>query len=176
MHFANVYPHHDLLNLAFHQLENIESKVSSNDMNGIYLDCLACFISLGIGMEALVNFCGYKIVLGWNERWPYKKKIEKCCKELGLEFDEVNELLSTLKSLKLLRDSIAHAKPIKKVLEVSNEEEKDRLMDTSWDFMLDPKKVRKYYDAVYAFENLIYDDKRVKETGIFTSSFGSYNE
>lgn len=171
-HVVNIYPHHDLLNLAFHQLEVIEKKVSTKQLDGVALDCMACLISLGIGMEALVNFCGDKVVNGWNERWEYKKKVKKCCIALGLNFDESTEPLVTLRALKELRDLFAHAKPLRRTAEVTNPEQLNELMSNSWDHELEHENVVKYYKAVQEFEKIVYANEVVQESGILTAASG----
>lgn len=171
-HVANVYPHHDLLNMAFYQLETIQQKIEGGISDALALDCMACLISLGIGLEALINFCGYKIVPEWNEGWQYPKKLKKTCRELGIEFNETDEPLSTLKKLRELRNQFAHAKPIRNEGEVKTQDDLNKLMSTSWDHALEYDFVLNCYKKVKELENVIYLNKKVLKTGVLTSASG----
>lgn len=113
-HQAEIYPHHDLFNLAYYHLQAIERKQREGSTEGIALDCMSCLLALGITVEALINFAGESLVLSWKERDKYHLKLEKVCEELGFNLDESREPFKALKELKEIRDKMAHAKPIRR--------------------------------------------------------------
>ena len=78
-HKIRVYPHNDLLNLAYYQRENINDKVAVDCQDGLALDCQACIISLAFSVEALINFVGHKKVENWNEFQRYPAKLRQVC-------------------------------------------------------------------------------------------------
>lgn len=57
---VRVYPHNDLLNLAFYQRETINTKVQSRIEDAISLDCPSCIISLAFATEAIANLAVHR--------------------------------------------------------------------------------------------------------------------
>jgi hypothetical protein len=171
-HTANIYPHHDLLNLAFYHFEIINEKTKSDESEGIGLDCTSCLIALSIGVEGLINFCGDKLVSNWNERNPYHKKLKKVAKAIKLEFDVTVEPLLTLSKLKKLRDELAHPKPLIKSGKINNKNELNKLMETSWDSFCNPDFVQHAFKQVNEFEKIIYSIPLIQQSGILTSASG----
>ncbi|MHA7926326.1 MAG: hypothetical protein ACX936_14060 [Marinobacter sp.] len=171
-HEANIYPHHDLFNLAYYHLQTIERKQKEKTSESIALDCMSCLLALGLTVEALINFAGEALVPDWEEREKYHVKLKKICGQLGYEFDETQEPLKTLKELKGLRDKMAHAKPAKREKELASLAEIDELLETDWDPYLTPKYVNRIYDQVDRFEKLIYENQAIQESGILTIAVG----
>ena len=130
-HVANIYPHHDLLNLAFYHLEEIERKDADDKLEGVALDCMSCLIALAIGVEGLINFCGSKLVDEWKEREPNFKKLKQVSAPLKIEPDENEEPFETLSKLKNLRDELAHPKPVNREGEVKSKADLNELMKTA---------------------------------------------
>jgi hypothetical protein len=158
------------MTLACYHYETISRKVKSKEDDALALDCMSCLISLGIGVEGLINFTGYKIVIGWNERWIYHKKLKEVCNALGVKFVETNEPLLSLKKLKELRDRFVHAKPIRKTGEITAKEDLYEFMCNSWDHALEPDTVKIIYENVQEFKNIIYSNEKVQRGGILTST------
>ncbi len=74
MQKIQVYPHNDLLNLAYFQRNSIKKKLEDPESEGIKLDCLACLISLAFSVEAIVNFVGHKKIDNWKEKDHFRQK------------------------------------------------------------------------------------------------------
>ncbi|WP_159821772.1 hypothetical protein [Colwellia sp. 20A7] len=151
------FPHNDLLNLAFYNLENINQKVEGSIEDGLGLDCLNCIVSLAFSVEAIVNYIGDREIDGWEEFEPYFKKIKKVSNVGEFKFDESTEPYSTLVQLKNLRDDIAHGKPmIKEVeLEVGTPEELKRELAQPWDIYMKPEFVNHAFEMVKLYEHQI---------------------
>ena len=171
-HIANIYPHHDLLNLAFYHLEEIERKDADDKLEGVALDCMSCLIALAIGVEGLINFCGSKLIEEWKEREPYYKKLKQVSASLKIELNEDKEPFSTLSKLKNLRDELAHPKPVNREGEVKSKEDLNKLMETAWDPFCNSKYVHYAYEQVKEFEKIIYAHPEIKNSGILTSAWG----
>ncbi|EOX3960230.1 hypothetical protein ACM9ER_003653 [Vibrio alginolyticus] len=173
MAHIRVYPHNDLMNLAFYQLSTIRHKVAKEDEDAIALDCLSCLISLAFSVEAIVNFVGSKRVQGWKERDYYKVKISKVCAVAGLEFDKNAGLYKQIWDLKVLRDDVAHGKPVEVVTDVKTREELQKKMECPWDKYLSPENVENTYKAVKEFERMLFENCKIPKGLTLTSSIAS---
>jgi hypothetical protein len=171
-HVANVYPHHDLLNVVFYHYELIQQKSNDSTSEAIAIDCISCLIALSIGVEGLINFCGDKIVENWKERQAYHKKLKQTADALKIEFDESAEPFSTLALLKTLRDDMVHPKPIERKGKVTTKEELNKLMETTWDPYCNYEFVQHAFNQVNAFEQLIYAEPDIQKSGILTGASG----
>ncbi|MEZ9627800.1 hypothetical protein [Aliivibrio fischeri] len=169
-HRIRVYPHNDLFNLAHYQREGIRNKLNNGDKNGLKLDCLSCLISLAFTVEALVNFVGHKKVPNWKERDSYKDKMKKICAVSGCEYDQNVGLNKTLWDLKVLRDSVAHGKPIELETKVKSREELREKMQCSWDKNLMPEYVESTYEVVKEFECFLFDNCKISIGETLTSA------
>lgn len=171
-HQAEIYPHHDLFNLAYYHLQVVERKQRKGTTDSIALDCMSCLLALGLTVEGLLNFAGEALVPSWEERDGYHIKLRKVCEKLGFKLDESDEPFRTLKELKEIRDRMAHAKPIKREREIASLAEIDRLLATDWDHYLTPEHVTGIYEQVDAFEKMIYGNPVIQERGILTCASG----
>ena len=171
-HVASVFPHHDILNLAFYHLEVIQRKSENDEQDCIGLDCMSCLIALAIGVEGLINFCGHKLVIDWVERQSYNAKLKQVTAALGIEVVDNQEPWKTLAELKSLRDGLAHPKPIEREAEVSNTKELSALMESAWDPFCNSEYVHDAYEQVSLFERCIYENPDIQESGILTSAWG----
>lgn len=169
-HRVKVYPHNDLLNLAHFQRETIRRKLATEDHDGIKLDCLSCLISLAFSVEALVNFVGHKKVSKWREFDRYKNKMVKVCARAGVAFDENVGIYEKLWQLKLLRDDVAHGKPIEIETDVTSRNELREQMCCPWDANLTPETVEKMFEAVKEFEKLLFINCKINIGETLTSA------
>src|SRR5450759_3387110 len=103
VHRVHIYPHNDLLNLAYYHHETINKKVKGNVKDAVALDCMSCIVPLAFSVEALINFIGSNCVSGWKERRPFAEKVEEVAKKLGLNFDTNIEPYATVATLKNIR-------------------------------------------------------------------------
>jgi hypothetical protein len=171
-HRIHVYPHNDLLNLASYQKGVIEQKLNEGIQDALALDCMACLISLGFSVEALVNFVGSKKVRDWVERRPYLDKVNQVCESVGLEFDRAQEPYARIWELKDLRDSLAHGQPIETGTTARNREELREVMQCPWDQHLNPEYIFESYHAVKEFKRLLLDHGGIALGQTLTSAFG----
>ena len=163
---ARVYPHNDLSNLAHYQLQGIRAKVANGNDDGLALDCMACLISLAFSVEAFINFLGDHKLDKWNERSPFKNKIEAVCAGIGMKFDKQTEPFTSIWKLKETRDSIAHAKP--KL--VTGDEDPQELMAADWDKLLDHEFLEQAYTRVSEFEKTVLAGYQISIVDSLTSS------
>lgn len=157
---TNVYPHNDLINLALYNLENINEKVKKNQERGLALDCLNCIISLAFSVEAIINFVGYSKVIEWKERDNYLNKMKKVCTLGDHVFDEKVEPYQTFKTLKSLRDNIAHVKPKESEIELTNggtSQEAFGVLAPIWNEYSNPSFVNHACEMVKKFEVELFD-------------------
>lgn len=173
---VRVYPHNDLLNLAHYQRETINNKLAAGIEDAISLDCLSCIISMAFAVEALVNVVGHQKVRGWQERRPYRLKIEEVCKTAGFDFDEIVEPFSTVWQLKETRDMIAHGQPYEGNFTVRTREELHAAMECPWDRHLSPEYINYAYEKVKEFEHRLFDGARISLASTITSSVRARRE
>lgn len=144
------YPHNDLMNLSFYNMQNIEKKLEMEDGDGIALDCLNCIISLAFASEAIINCIGERCIDKWLEKMPFYKKFNLVC---GAD-NKNNEPYTTIIKLKELRDNLAHPKPRRQVVIMEKYSCSDvkKLMGQPWDDFCSPEFVRDAYEKVKIFE------------------------
>lgn len=171
-HRVRVYPHNDLFNLAHYQREVINNKVAESIEDALGLDCLSCLISLAFTVEALVNFVGHKKIQGWQERQPYRDKMNQVCKAANLNFDTNVEPFETLWQLKVLRDLIAHGQPIELTTSVNSREELRTAMECPWDQNLTSEYINHAYDMVKQFERQLFQNCKILVGHTLTSAVG----
>lgn len=107
-----IYPHNDLDNAAFHLFQQI-TKNQAENREGIKLEIMAYLVILAFSFEAKINFIGDKVVPNWNERACFDKKIQRICACTKYDLDKSVRPFKTIYELQKLRNSLAHAKPIK---------------------------------------------------------------
>ena len=108
----HIYVHNDLSNAAYHFNKKVNERLANNEMEGIAFDILAELIFLAFTIEAKINFLGISLVAGWSERRPFGTKLNHVLKHLALNVDFSTRPYSTIQTLKDLRDSLAHGKPL----------------------------------------------------------------
>ena len=152
---VKVYPHNDLLNLAWHHVDGIRKKLDRGDSEGLALDAMSSIIAMAFSVEALINFVGFECVPGWGERDPFKKKVKAIEARLGIRFDWQAEPFRTLQHLKELRDHMAHGKPIELGVKGGASRSIGELLRTPWDSFLTAAYVQHAYPQVVAFEEML---------------------
>ncbi|HHK8638493.1 TPA: hypothetical protein ACQYE6_004559 [Vibrio parahaemolyticus] len=165
-----VYPHNDLVNLGFYHLKTVRAKVENDVQDAIALDCHSCLIALAFSVEAFVNFVGDKKVTGWEERQGFYKKMKQICEVASIEFDEAVEPFSTLSRIKVLRDSMAHGKPI--AGEAKSGTLAREALKCPWDDYLTPEFAEQAYAQVKEFQKLILDKSGIRLGECITMSCG----
>lgn len=173
VHKTRVYPHNDLLNLAYYHRQIIEKKVADGESDAIALDCMSCLIALAFSVEAIANLIGSKVVGAWDEWAPYKDKMKSLGKTLGFTFDPAHEPFKTLQVLKGIRDQMAHGKPIETVAEVTDQKAIRRAMACPWDEYLTPKFVQHAYSQVKQFKGFLLKQAKVPLVETLTSATSS---
>lgn len=175
-HEAKVYPHNDLLNLAYYHRGVIEKKLKEGNREAIALDCMSCLIALAFSVEAIANFVGYKAVPEWNERASYADKMTLLGKNFGFEFDKCREPYDALQILKTIRDQMAHGKPVQSKAEVSGRDALRRAMNSPWDDYLTPKFSFNAFEQVKAFEKNLLELANIPLVETLTSGTGVWVE
>ncbi len=173
MAHIRVYPHNDLMNLARYHLDTIQKKVDAEVEDALALDCLSCLISLAFTVEAILNFVGSKRVKNWKERDSHKVKLSKVCSVSGQPFDPNIGLYKLIWELKLLRDEVAHGKPIEVTTNVKTQEELLGKMACPWDKYLVPDHVENTYNAVSDFRYMLFKNCNIQLAQSVTSSVSS---
>lgn len=168
-HEAQVYPHNDLLNLAYYHKGVVEKKVADSNREAIGLDCMSCLIALAFSVEAIANFVGFKSISEWNERAFYRDKMAVLGKNLGFEFDPSAEPYSTLQILKTIRDQMAHGKPIETKAEISDREALRDAMASPWDEHLTPEFAEHAFMQVKLFEKMLLELAKIPLMNTLTS-------
>ena len=108
----HIYVHNSLSNAAYHFKQTVDERVEKDELTGITFDILAVLIFLAFTVEAKINFLGFKLFPNWAERDRFWKKLKRVVTHLGLQADFEVRPYSTIKTLKDLRDSLAHGKPV----------------------------------------------------------------
>ena len=166
-----VYPHNDLLSLAHYHREMIVDKTESGNADAIELDCMSCLIALAFGVEALVNFVGFRKITGWTERRSFRHKIRRVCAVAGIEFDQNEEPFLTVSQLKRTRDSMAHGQPYEGTPNLSTIEELKAAMVCPWHRNLNPNYINHACAQVKQFKDLLFDNCGISIGDTLTSGF-----
>lgn len=167
-----VYPHNDLLNLAHYHLGILNDKLENGVKDALALDCTSVIISLAFSVEAIVNYVGYKCINEWKERRPYHKKMEEICELANITVDVESDLFITLNQLKVIRDMIAHGKPIEGKADDSFSEGVNKYLESPWAEYLNPEFTNKAYKQVKKFKNLVFSKCKIKPGTALTSAAG----
>ena len=167
-----IYPHNELLSLARYQLDIINGKSEKGINVAIALDCVAILISLAFSVEAILNFVGHKCIKGWEERQPYYKKLREVCNVADIPIDAESELFSTLDQLKLMRDMIAHGKPIENKSNKSFSEEVGNSLKSPWAEYSNPEFANIAYRQVNEFKKIVFSRYNIKPGTALTSAAG----
>lgn len=167
-----VYPHNDLMNLSYHHVKIIRKKLESGENSGIKLDCTSALISMAFTIEALINFVGHKKLGRWKERIKYHKKLNKVCNIAGIDKDNNKGIFDAISTLKIIRDEIAHGKPVEDEDESASSDSIDKLMCCSWDEHCSPEFVEEAFEAVKQFRNKLFEGCDIKIGSTLTSATG----
>ena len=110
----HIYVHNSLSNAAYHFKQTVDDRVEKDELTGITYDILAVLIFLAFTVEAKINFLGYKLFPRWaeRERDPFWKKLKRVMSHLDVQADFKTRPYSTITTLKDIRDSLAHGKPV----------------------------------------------------------------
>jgi hypothetical protein len=108
---ADVYLHNHLANSAYWFKQQIEKKIASGDRSGIAFDYLACATSIAFTNEAHINFFGMKCIKGFRERDPIESKVATVLTAFKIPIVWETRPLSSFRTMKDLRDTLAHGKP-----------------------------------------------------------------
>jgi hypothetical protein len=149
----HIYVHNDLSNAAYHFNKKVNERLANNDREGIAFDILAELIFLAFTIEAKINFLGTKLVADWKERRPFLTKLNHILEHLALNVDFGARPYSTIRTLKELRDSLAHGKPLhleldeETIVEATNA---DQSIDLSadWDSYCNAEFANQAYEDV----------------------------
>ncbi len=145
--------HNDLSNAAFYFKSGIEKKVKSGTVDGIGLDSMAALVMIAFALEAKLNFLGYKLIGGWNERARFHEKAAAVFDRLEIAPDQNSRPFSTIRELKNFRDTLAHGKPIEIFLDeevVATEDEIEEKFNqkVDWENSVNPDFVERAYSDV----------------------------
>jgi hypothetical protein len=107
----HVRPHNDLESAAYYLQQIIKGKVDANNRDAIFFDCMACSTMIAFAFEAYLNFFGAELVKGWKEFQPLGDKIDQVFGALKFTPDWTVRPFNSMKAMKELRNTFAHAKP-----------------------------------------------------------------
>ncbi|HCG5527056.1 TPA: hypothetical protein NJ013_004467, partial [Vibrio parahaemolyticus] len=168
--FYYIYPHNDLWNIAFHHLTTALEKDALGDRVGITLDCQSSVLFMALAVEATINFVGHRVVKNWNERKPYHIKLKKVCSVAQLELERDANLVAALKNLKLIRDTMAHGKPV--YGSVKDTVEASEQMDSFWGADIDVQYSIQMYECVRPFCQSLIEQSGADCDGQFSGYCG----
>ena len=159
---VRIYPHNDLLTLAWYHLKAIQEKRNRNELVGLRQDAMSTIIAMAFSVEALINFVGFKRVPEWKERASYDTKFKTLQKHLRLVVQWDREPFLTLLEIKQLRDQMAHGKPIEVDARDIDDDQFARLMMHPWDGHLGAEFVEAAYKQVVRFESQLLKGARIQ--------------
>jgi len=107
----HVRPHNDLDGAALYLQQIIKDKLASGKHDHLFHDCMACSTMIAFAFEAYLNFFGAELVKGWKERWGTDTKEDKVFAALKMAPDWKVRPFSSMRAMKELRNTFAHAKP-----------------------------------------------------------------
>lgn len=162
-------PYSDLSNLAQYQLDNIKSKLNSEQLNGINLDIQACLISHAFLAEALINMAGYGLFRDkFKEGDSYRKKCNKVLVEL--DTSEVIGLKNVLDALQETRNDLAHAKPSRYEYELKADEDEFTVFNRPYDKYLNFEFIENVNLTLYNLWIVMNNNKLIEDYGMVTSA------
>lgn len=111
-----VYVHNDISQAATTLNDATQAKFKG-DSTGIGYYGMATAVLTAFAFEAKMNFMGMQLakankISAWNEFQSWDKKLKIVFGALGLSLDKTAPPLATMEKLKLLRDTVAHGKPV----------------------------------------------------------------
>lgn len=166
------FPHNDLLNLAWHHLSVAEEKRVSGQEEGITLDCLSCLLAMGVGLEALVNLVGTRVIDDWPERRNFPQKLALLEERLHLEFDHSTDPLLTVGTLREVRNSMAHGRPMEFDSPAGSRAELRMAMAAPWDAHATPEFCRHGLTQVRTLRDLLFAAAHIRPGSALSSAVG----
>ena len=176
MAHIRVYPHNNLLNLAHYHREVINDKEAEGEEYALDFDCLSCVLSLGLAVEALVNFVGHRRCSEWRERRPFRQKIEEVCNAANLEFNVSIEPFCTIWELKETRDHTVHGQPIETVISAQSREEIREELAPPWQRFLTSEYINHAYRMVKDFQHALFEGAEIELGDSLTSYIAAGRE
>jgi len=174
----HIYVHNSLSNAAYHFKQTVDERVEKDELTGITFDILAVLIFLAFTVEAKINFLGYKLFPSWAERDPFLSKLKRVVAHLSLQADFGTRPYSTIKTLKDLRDSLAHGKPV--YLEWDEEvvidaDQVDPMVDlrADWESHCTQDFAQQAYDDVQEIWNQLLSASKISLFDTLTGGEGS---
>lgn len=162
-------PHSDLANLAQYQLDGIKKKLGSKPSEGISLDMTACIISHAFLAEALINMAGYGIFRDkFKEKDLYHKKCRKVLEKLNT--DHIEGLTDILGELQNTRNDLAHAKPSRYEVELSDGEDEFKVFDRPYDKFLNMEFLERANIALDSLWLVMGQDELIEGYGMMTTA------
>ena len=112
-----VFVHNDLSHAAMYFADNIQEKLNMGSRDAIMFDGMACAVMVAFTFEANVNFMGFELnnagkLPSWKERKSYPCKLKEVFDALGIPVDLDKRPLKSMERMKVLRDTLAHGKPV----------------------------------------------------------------
>lgn len=104
--------HNDLSNIAFRLKERVKNALDKEDRDGIGLDIMAALTMVAFAYEAYINFIGFSVLKPWREWSPSHIKEARVFQKLGIELVTGERPYSSIVSLRQVRNTLAHGKPI----------------------------------------------------------------
>lgn len=167
-----VFPHNDLMNLAWHHLSTVEEKLKSGRQDGITLDCLSCLFTLGVAVEALVNFVGQRSIDQWPQQQNFPQKLQHLVNALQLPFDKSVDPLSTINIIRKIRNEMAHSRPMEFHSTAQSRAELRAAMAAPWDAHAHPEFARNAMAQVRLFRNQLFVAAKIPASRTFTTAIG----
>ncbi|MGY3410923.1 hypothetical protein ACVWZV_007036 [Bradyrhizobium sp. GM5.1] len=114
---AKVFVHNDLSQAADYYIDIIQDKVDRGSRDAIMYDGMACAVMVAFTFEANINFMGFELnkagkLPNWEEWESFTKKLKKVFGALGIPIDLNKRPLKSMERMKVLRDALAHGKPV----------------------------------------------------------------
>lgn len=174
----HIYVHNNLSNAAYHFKQKVGERLQKNDLKNITFEILAELIFLVFTVEARINFLGSKLVPNWEERIPFWKKLNRVGDHLRLQIDFDTRPYSTTKTLKNLRDSVAHGKPLHLELDeeaIVEPDQADQIADLSaeWESHCTPAFAQEAYDDVNEIWNRLLSASKLSLFDTLSGGEGS---
>lgn len=146
-----LYIHNTLEGAAHFTKGVIEAKLQEVKRDGLGFDYMTCAMMLAFSFEARLNFMGARYAQPWNEWMRWKAKANHVFKAIGIEPDWTKRPYTSLEKMKVLRDTIAHGKPLEEDLDylVTGEQEEIRAsvnLRQAWEAMVTHEEVMQSYD------------------------------
>lgn len=111
-----VYVHNDISQAAT-TFNNATQEKAKGDRTGVSYYGMATAVLTAFAFEAKLNFMGAQLakankISAWNEFQSWDKKLKIVFGALGLSTDKSTRPLATMEKMKVLRDKVAHGKPV----------------------------------------------------------------